>query len=119
MHRVLRPGGRLVLWEAHKSWLAQLIRAAAQSEDRFSASHGSFADLPSLVRERFDISQVRYQGFVAYPLFGFPDVINFARHMPLKSLLFQAAFALDEILGLLPLIRKTAFAIRIKAQKPA
>ncbi|MEI7835433.1 MAG: class I SAM-dependent methyltransferase [Planctomycetota bacterium] len=118
MRRVLKPGGKLVLWETNKSWLAQMIRRAAQSHERFSDSHSSFADLPSLVAEHFDLRQVRYQGFLAYPLFGFPDVTNFAKYMPLKSWVFWATFKFDMLLSRLPLIRKMAFAVRIKAQKP-
>ncbi len=119
VHRILKPGGKLVLWETNKSWLAQIIRRTAQSHDRFSDTHSSFADLPFLVAEHFAVRQVRYQGYLAYPLFGFPDVTNFAKYMPLKSWVFWATFKLDEFLGRLPLIRKMAFAVRIRAQKPA
>ena len=65
------------------------------------------------------VRQVRYQGYLAYPLFGFPDVTNFAKYMPLKTWVFWATFKLDEFLGRLPLIRRMAFAVRIRAQKPA
>lgn len=116
--RVLRPGGKLVLWETNKSRPADLVRRKAQPHDRFSETHGSFSDLPGLIRRYFTLRQVRYQGYVAYPLFGFPDIINFERRLPLKPLIFPMCWGVDEVLSRVPLIRKLGFAVRIKAEKP-
>jgi ubiquinone/menaquinone biosynthesis C-methylase UbiE len=119
MRRVLKPGGKLVLWEANKSWLAEFLRRIAQPSERFSETHGSFSDLPGVVRKYFRLRQVKYQGFIAYPLFGFPDIINFEKRLPMKGLVFAAAYKFDEFLSGLPMIQKLAFAVRIKAEKPS
>jgi len=117
MHRVLRPGGRLVLWETNKSRPAELIRRKAQPHDRFSETHQSFSDLPAMIRRHFRLREVRYQGYVAYPLFGFPDIINFEKRMPLKRLVFAICWGLDEAIARVPLVRRLAFAVRIRAEK--
>lgn len=116
MKRLLKPGGKVVMWETNKSWLAEFIRSKTQHGDHFSEFHTSFKDLPSLVEKYFSVDEVKFEGFVAYALFGFPDIINFSRFIPFAGVVFKLAMRLDEWLSK-TFIRKLGFAIRIKASK--
>lgn len=114
MKRVLRPGGKIVMWETNKSWLAEAIRKRTQHGDHFSEFHTSFSDLPALVSEYFSVQGIKFEGFLAYGLWGFPDIVNFSRFIP--HCLYKASIQLDEILSH-TLLKKLAFAVRIKARK--
>lgn len=116
MKRLLKPGGKVVMWETNKSWLAEFIRSKTQHGDHFSEFHTSFKDLPSLVEKYFSVDEVKFEGFVAYALFGFPDIINFSRFIPFAGVVFKLAMKLDEWLSK-TFIRKLGFAVRIKASK--
>lgn len=116
MVRVLKPGGRFVCWETNKSWLATFIRRMTQHGDHFSSYHCAFSDLGSLIREYFgsDSVQVKHQGFLAYPLLGFPDIIDFSFLVrPASDILLS----MDHFLSDVPLIKKLSFAVMIKARK--
>ena len=112
--RVLKPGGKFVCWETNKSWLATLVRRHTQHGDHFSEFHSSFSDLPSLIRHYFFNLVVKYQGFVGYPLYGFPDICDFSGHIPS---FYKPCMFLDECFSRMPLINKLAFAIMIKGEK--
>jgi ubiquinone/menaquinone biosynthesis C-methylase UbiE len=113
--RVLKPGGKFVCWETNKSWLATLIRRRTQHGDHFSEYHTSFHNLGDLIKSHFREESVRikYQGFVAYPLLGFPDIIDFSKW---SCYLYAPLMRLDEILSNSPL-KKLGFAVMIKAVK--
>jgi ubiquinone/menaquinone biosynthesis C-methylase UbiE len=112
--RVLKPGGRFVCWETNKSWIASIVRSLTQHGDNFSNAHTSFDNLPKLVGEHFHDLVVKYQGFVGYPLYGFPDILDFSAHIPS---LFRPCMFLDECLSSVPVIHKLGFAVMIKGRK--
>lgn len=114
--RVLKPGGKFVCWETNKSWLAEFIRSKTQHGDHFSEFHTSFSDLPSLVEKFLNVTEVKFEGYCAYALFGFPDIINFSRFIPFAGVVFKMAMRLDEWLSK-TFLRKLGFAVRIKAVK--
>lgn len=116
MKRVLKPGGKLILWETNQSWLAEKVREATQHGDRFSHFHHSFDNLPSTVGAHFKVTEVKYEGYLAYPLFGFPDIRNFTKFLGFNWL-FNTLVELDELISTIPLIRKMGFAVRVKAVK--
>jgi len=111
--RVLKPGGKLLLWETNKSWLATLVRRFTQHGDRFSEYHTAFKSLPNMVSCLFKVTNVSYEGFLAYPLFGFPDIINF--NLP-KFMLNPIVF-IDELLSKTPVSKHVSFAVRIISEK--
>ena len=112
--RVLKPGGKLVCWETNKSWLAEKVRSFTQHGDHFSEYHHSFSNLDDLIGDHYRINELRYQGFVAYPLFGFPDILDFSKFL---WWLFWPCHFLDKFLSKIPVIKKLGFAILIKAVK--
>lgn len=75
--RVLRPGGTLVCWETNKGTIAHLVRKLTQHGDHFSEYHAQTGGIPTLVAERFKVSNVKFGGFFAYLLCGFPDILKF------------------------------------------
>jgi ubiquinone/menaquinone biosynthesis C-methylase UbiE len=114
IRRVLKPGGRFVCWETNKSWIAEIIRRMTQHGDNFSNAHTSFDDLPNLVTRYLDVRETKFQGFVCYPLAGFPDILDFSRCIwPFYWLLSL----IDYFLSKIPLINRLGFAIMIKAIK--
>ena len=119
-HRVLKSGGRLVLWETNKGWLAQKVRAKTQHGDRFSEYHHAFraGELErDLANAGFRVEKVRHMGFIAYPLWGFPDIIDFFRYIPFKPILFPLTMALDYLLESIPWLNRMSWAVGIKAVK--
>ena len=119
-HNALKPGGRLVLWETNKGWLAQQVRRRTQHGDRFSEYHHAFGpgELEADLKEAgFVVDEIRYMGFTAYPLFGFPDIIDLAPFIPFKPLVYRAAQALDTALSGVPGVNRMAWAVGIKAHK--
>lgn len=114
--RVLKPGGKFVCWETNKSWLAQLVRRFTQHGDRFSDYHSSFSDLGSLIKRYFRKESVRvtFQGYLAYPLVGFPDIIDFG-DMVGRS--WRYLVAVDEAISRIPIVNRLGFAVMIKAIK--
>lgn len=111
--RVLKPGGGFACWETNAGWLAEKVRHHTQHGDRFSEYHHSFNNLPELIEDYLIIREIKYEGFLAYPAFGFPDIIDFSRF---TAPFFKPLIAIDEFLSHSPL-KKMAFAIRIKAVK--
>lgn len=111
--RVLKPGGKFVCWETNKSWIATVVRRLTQHGDHFSEYHTAFSDLPSLVRKYFCGVEVKYQGYIGYPLYGFPDILDIGRHIPSA---FNAWMRVDEMLSHSPL-KKLGFAVMIKGVK--
>jgi ubiquinone/menaquinone biosynthesis C-methylase UbiE len=112
--RVLKPGGRFVCWETNKSWLATIVRRITQHGDHFSEYHTAFNNLPRLVSYYFSDLSVKYQGFIGYPFYGFPDILDIGRHIPS---FFESAMFLDELCSKIPCVRKLGFAVMIKCVK--
>lgn len=113
--RVLKPGGKFVCWETNKSWLATLVRRFTQHGDRFSEYHTAFDNLPELIGSYFGKENIRvkYQGFMAYPAFGFPDIVDCGRFLRFA---WNPLMWFDEMLSYSPL-KKLGFAVMIKGTK--
>lgn len=114
--RVLKPGGKFVCWETNKSWLAELVRKGTQHGDRFSEYHHSFNDLPRTIGSYFSPGTIRvkYQGFLAYPLLGFPDIADFSS---IFGFAFNFLMKLDDFISKVQILNRLAFAVRIEAGK--
>ena len=84
MRRVLKPGGKFVAWEPNLSIFNDWIRKLAKKTKRFSHWHKNFEpqELVSLVDEAdLTIVERSFHGYLAYPLLGFPDILDC--HIPL------------------------------------
>lgn len=119
MHRVLRPGGELVLVDPNTSVFSWLPRKLFYHGDHFSDDHENMsrAKLEKLLEGSFVIEECRYFGYLAYPLFGFPDLVDFSKWIPFKSVTYPMIMAFDLALSKIPLVRTLAWAILIKARR--
>ena len=119
MHRVLKPSGRIALWETNKSALAQMVRKRTQHGDRFSEYHHSFSgnELKSLVSSFFKVDEIRHMGYLQYPLYGFPDIIDFTPYIPFNNFTYNLTGSIDRFLEKLPVIKTMSWAIGIQAFK--
>lgn len=112
--RVLKPGGKFVCWETNKSWLAELVRSKTQHGDHFSEYHTSFSDLRTLVSKYLKIGDCKYGGFLAYPLLGFPDIVDFSKF---SGIISDPLIWIDEFISNIPFINRLGFYVMIKAIK--
>jgi ubiquinone/menaquinone biosynthesis C-methylase UbiE len=119
MHRVLRPGGRVVAVDTNTSILSALPRMIANRGEHFSEDHKNLSRkvLEKLFSPYFEIEKVRYFGYIAYPLLGFPDLVGLFKYVPLKSVAEPILMGIDKILAAIPLIRTQSWGILIEAVK--
>ena len=115
MHRVLKPGGRWVGWEPNLSIFNDWIRRLAKLTRRFSHWHKNFEPdelLSMLSHAKFTLQEVTYHGYLAYPLAGFPDIVDF--HLPLG--VCKLLMRIDEMLTKTPLA-PLGWSVMIRATK--
>ena len=115
MVRVLKPGGRWVCWEPNLSPWNDWIRTLSKRTKRFSHWHKSFnpQDLIEMIGAAgLTITEKKYHGHLAYPLLGFPDLLNL--HLPLW--LGRTLIAFDEFLSRTPLAI-SGWAVMMRATK--
>ena len=120
VYRVLKPGGKVLFSDTLKNPITVIPREIMRRKsDHFSEGHKNFArqELLNLVEEKLLIKSTHYIGFVAYTLFGFPDVINFQKFIPFKSIFYPIFLGLDNILSKLPIINRLAANIVVIAEK--
>jgi len=119
MARVLKSGGEVVTVDTNRSFISVLPRLMAGHTSHFSSEHKNFnaRELTALFSEHFDVINVRFFGFVGYPILGFPDLIDCFRYFPAKEFSYRALMGVDETLARIPLIRSQAWAVLIKARK--
>ncbi len=118
-YRVLKFDGQAIFDDTLRSFLNVLPRKIANRGKHFSSSHKNFkeSELINLIRPLFKIEKIVYSGFVAYPVFAMPDLINFSKFIPFKNIIFKILMAIDNIFMKLPLIKKQAWGITILARK--
>ena len=115
MFRVLKPGGKWVCWDPNHNALYELIRHIFQKTDRFSHLHHSFNDeslYQMLVETGFKITEKRYIGYLAYPLLGFPDIIDF--HIP--RIIGNFLIKIDDLISK-SWLRKLSWSLMVRATK--
>jgi ubiquinone/menaquinone biosynthesis C-methylase UbiE len=117
--RVLKPGGVAVVLDPNKTLLSTLPRYLARRTHHFDDDHKNFraAELEGLVRGALEIDEVRFFGYLAYPLLGFPDLIDFDRWG--IGRLTEPLLRLDRKLGSVPGIRRLGWGVIIKAHSGA
>lgn len=119
IRRVLKPGGTAVVLDPNKTILSELPRYLARRTQHFDADHKNFRvdELQRLVRAELTIQQTRFFGYVAYPLLGFPDLINFDALG--VGRLTGPLLRLDRLLAKVPSLRRFGWGVIIAATKPA
>lgn len=116
--RVLKPGGTLVTLDPHRNVLSDLPRRLANKTSHFDEDHKSFtvAELRAILSAALEVRSIRCTGYVAYPLMGFPDLIDFGKVLPLERLR-PLLIQLDGALSQAPLVSALGWGLIGCAQK--
>ena len=115
MNRVLKTGGKWICWDPNHNIVYETVRHIFQHTDRFSHLHHSFNDkelFKMIEGNGFKITEKRYIGYLAYPLLGFPDIINF--HIPIG--IGRKIIAIDDLISQ-TIFRKLSWSLMVRAEK--
>ncbi|PIR97594.1 MAG: hypothetical protein COT91_00380 [Candidatus Doudnabacteria bacterium CG10_big_fil_rev_8_21_14_0_10_41_10] len=118
--RVLKPGGKVIFADTLKNIVTSIPREMMRKKsEHFSETHQNFSksEMLNLVGKDLEIVDVRYMGYLAYTFFGFPDVINFQKYIPFKSIVYPTCLAIDKILSRIPILRRLGANIVVVAKK--
>ena len=117
MERVLKRGGEVVMLDTNSSIISSIPRWIAYKGSRFSVDHKNLKsqELLQILKGRFEIKQVEFFGYIAYPLLGFPDLFDFGRWLPLLQKLTPVLIKLDELIAKVPIVRSQGWGVIIKA----
>jgi ubiquinone/menaquinone biosynthesis C-methylase UbiE len=119
MNRVLKPHGELVLTEPIDTILSRFPRKLVKKSGHFSELHRDFKshELIELIELKFTVAKIEYFGYLAYPIMGFPDIVDPFKYVPFKKPMSSFLIFLDNICSSIPVIKKTSWVIIIKAIK--
>ena len=116
MVRVLKPGGQWVCWEPNLSPFNDWIRKLSKRTKRFSHWHKNFEPWElrrMIVHAGLETLSVKYHGHLAYPMLGFPDILDL--HVPLW--IGRLLIRIDDWLAKTPLAI-SGWAVMIRARRP-
>jgi SAM-dependent methyltransferase len=118
IHRVLRPGGQVILSDTNYSLLSALPRRLAYRGRNFSAEHKNLhrAEYVRWFQRYFELERITYFGYIAYP-FGFPDIMGPFRHIHFPTSFIKGLIVLDRVLSVLPGIRTQSWGIMLAGAK--
>ena len=119
MSRVLKKGGEIIIAEPIKSVLSTLPRKLVKGKSQFSDLHKDFErnQLIEIVRRKFSIEEIRHFGYIAYPVLGFPDVVDPFKYVPFKKSTASFLISLDKFMSRVPILSRQSWGIIIKAVK--
>ena len=117
--RVLRPNGTAVLVDPYRNPISAIPRLISRRTSHFDSDHKNFSlrELKRIFAGKLEIQEIKFWGFLAYPLLGFPDVINF-NWMPLKKL-YQPLVNFDDRVSKIPLVNRLSWGITVKVARIA
>lgn len=118
MARTLKPGGSVVVLDPNRTFVSDLPRTLARFGDHFDDDHKNFrlSELKALLGAQLRIEHVEFVGYLAYPLLGFPDLMDFSRYLPLDRLA-PWLIDLDDRLAKIPGLRQLAWGVILRADK--
>jgi len=114
MHRVLKPGGQIVMADTNRSMLNTLPRKLAYRSTHFSEGHQNLDRSAYLtwLQHYFRLERVRFFGYLAYP-FGFPDMMGTLRSIPFPVPLVKGLIRIDNVLASIPGLRTQSWGIMV------
>jgi len=118
MNRVLKNGGEVIFAEPIASFISYFPRKL-QNEEHFSEVHKDFKrkDILSLIESEFTIEHIHHFGYIAYPVLGFPDIVDPLKKMPFQDAIADILVTADNIIAEIPIINRQSWGIMIKARK--
>ena len=119
MNRVLKSGGEVIFAEPIESVISYIPRKFSKKEEHFSEVHKDFKrkDLLSLIEKDFTIEHIQHFGYIAYPVLGFPDIVDPLKKMPFQNAISTFLITLDNLLGKIPFFNRQSWGIIVKARK--
>lgn len=119
--RVLKKGGRVIFCDTLYSFLSVLPRKILKKTEHFSEEHKNLreSEIVNMIKPHLIIKKIYYFGYIAYPLLGFPDIFDSFKPLPrfLRMPLAKFLVKVDELIALIPLLKKQAWGIMIVAEK--
>lgn len=118
MARVLRPGGSVIVLDPNRTVISDLPRTLARKGKHFDEDHKNFRldELLGYLSPHFGIGKVSLFGYVAYPLLGFPDLMNFGKYLPLDAL-GPWLTRLDDMISRIPMVNRLGWGVMVQARK--
>lgn len=119
IRRVLRPGGNAVFVEPNNNVFVRIPRMITYKTNHFSSKHRSFSreELLDMMDGLLSIDQTGYFGYIAYPFFGFPDILPISRILPFRKFLYAGCMAVDAALSNIPVLQRLGWAIMVTATR--
>ncbi|MDP3732702.1 MAG: methyltransferase domain-containing protein [Candidatus Omnitrophota bacterium] len=119
MKRVARGNGRIVFVDTNDSILSRLPRMMVKDKGHFSEEHKNFRidELMNIISREFRITGVYFFGYIAYPLLGFPDLIDIFKYAPFKGIVSKILIKIDEVIAAIPFVKKNSWGVMICARK--
>jgi ubiquinone/menaquinone biosynthesis C-methylase UbiE len=119
MNRVMKSGGEIIFAEPIESVLSYLPRKIAKNDEHFSDVHKDFKrkELLTLIENEFTIEHVHHFGYIAYPVLGFPDIVDPLEKIPFQNAIGTLLIGIDNLLGKIPFINRQSWGIIVKARK--
>lgn len=119
IHRVLKPGGEVILAEPIESCISYIPRKLIGKEGHFSEVHTDFkrAAIISLIEKEFSIEKIEHFGYFAYPILGFPDIVDPLRVMPFQNAISTFLIHIDQVGRKIPFLNRQSWGIIIKGRK--
>jgi ubiquinone/menaquinone biosynthesis C-methylase UbiE len=117
IRRVLKPGGVAVVLDPNKNVISTLPRYLARRTEHFDDDHKNFRaeELERIVGSALAIDEVRFFGYLAYPLLGFPDLFDFDRFG--ISRIAEGLIRLDRRVAGVPGLRRLGWGVMMRAHK--
>ena len=118
IHRILKPGGQIILIDTNRSLINAIPRAIAYRRDNFSVDHVNFKSKPyvRMLANHFKIDRIEHWGYLAYP-FGFPDMMGPFRKINFPPRLVRGLIAADKVISNIPVLRTQSWWIAVSAHR--
>ena len=120
IYRVLEPGGELIISDTLKSFVNTPVRFFMNRfSKRFSSHHKNFSKsyIHAILDPYFEIEKAQPFGIIAYPILGFPDIIDLAGSSFFSEKMCRRLIRLDEWLSGLAIFHPFLWGIILKGRR--
>jgi SAM-dependent methyltransferase len=116
--RVLRPGGTAVIVDPNRNIISTLPRFLARGTSHFDSDHKNFSlrEIKSIIDGLLRVESLKFWGYLAYPLLGFPDVLRL-KWLPLKRM-YRLLVGFDDAVSKVPFVKRLGWGIILKVTHP-